>query len=660
MRRTLIAVSSLALVTAGAFVLPTVSQAVSGTGVYGVWTATAGVGGTGDVNFPGTTFPAATFTSTVGTQSVASSATLTGTTPFGQVYGTSSGKSYLSVGVPNTPGTVTLNFATAPTAGIWGFALGDIDAESVTITARDASGSPLNVAGWFKQSFNYVTGQTDVPTWNAGTGTIAGNVNDTNGASAWFSPTSAAKTITFTSTKLSGIPSYQIWIATDRPSATASAAATTASPSASATSSASATPTDTASVTASATSSASASVSSSASPSETAVEVCTSTDTALVNGSFEQPSIPAKSYRQVVDTEVPGWNTTATDKKIEIWSNGYGGVNSPSGNQFAELNATQDSELYQVVDTVPGQKLVWSLYHRARGAGAAGDTMFVNIGAPTAKPDSVTTINDALPAGWVLHTGTYVVPAGQTTTRFGFESGPTASKNKSIGNFLDHIFFTTESCITPEATTPPVNPPVATPTPTPTVTPKPTETITPDLPEPIPAPIGETITITPADLPGVPEDSTIVDVKKPDHGDAVVDNGQVLYTPEPGYEGPIELVIIVEERDGTVVAVDVPLEAGKDQHAVNLTLPDELHRGTNVVLATPIRTNAKQTAKSTVTCIPVNRMKSFGDIVACRVERSGGKVIVKASSSARVTVTLTAPAKGKYLAYREVATYRIR
>jgi hypothetical protein len=83
MRRTLIAVSSLALVTAGAFVLHTVSQAVSGTGVYGTWTATSGVGGTGDV-----TFPSGTFTSTVGTQSVASSATLTGTTPFGQVYGT--------------------------------------------------------------------------------------------------------------------------------------------------------------------------------------------------------------------------------------------------------------------------------------------------------------------------------------------------------------------------------------------------------------------------------------------------------------------------------------------------------------------------------------------------------------------------------------------
>lgn len=645
MRRSVIAITSLALVAAGAFIVPSVSQAVSGTGVYGTWTATGGVGGTGDVTFAGTTFPSATFTSTGGTQSVASSATLTGSTPFGQVYGTSSGKTYLSVGVPSTPGTVTLSFASAPAAGVWGFALGDVDAESVAITARNASGGTVNVSEWYQQSFNYVAGQSDAPTWNSSTGTIVGNVNDTNGASAWFSPTSAVKSITLTSTRLSGIPSYQIWIATDRPASAPSAAATTASPTASASASA-----------ASDSPSASATASTSAAP----AEVCTSEDTALVNGSFEEPSIPAKSYRQIVDTEIPGWNTTATDRKIEIWSDGYGGVSSPSGSQFAELNATQDSELYQVVDTVPGQRLVWSLYHRARGAGTAGDTMYVNIGEPNARPDSVTTINDALSAGWVLHTGTYVVPAGQTMTRFGFQSGPTASKNKSIGNFLDHIFFTTESCITPEATAPPVNPPTPTPTPTPTESPKPTETITPDLPDPIPAAIGETITIVPADLPGVPEDSTIIDVKKPDHGDAVVDNGQVLYTPEPGYDGPVELVVIVEERDGTVVAVEVPLETGRNQYAVNLTLPDELRRGRNVVLTGPVRTNAKQTATVSVICAPITRMKPIGDISACRVLRLGGKVIVKAGSAARVTVSLTAPAKGRFLPYSQVLSYRIR
>jgi len=486
----------------------------------------------------------------------------------------------------------------------------------------------------------------------------AASGSDTQGASAWFRPTSAVDKITLTQTRRSGFPQYQLWVAADKPAPAASAlaAATSASPSGSASASASVS----ASASASQSPSASVSPSTSATATASASAICTSTDTALVNGGFEQPTIPAKSYRQIVDTDVPGWNTTATDKKIEIWSDGYGGVSAPSGKQFAELNATQDSELYQEVATVPGQKLVWSLYHRARGAGAIGDTMYVNIGAPNSAPNSTTTLNDALTEGWVRHTGTYVVPSGQTLTRFGFESGPTASKNKSIGNFLDNIFFTTESCITPEATAPPVNPPVPTATATPTVTPKPTETITPDLSDGIPAPIGETTVITTEDLPGVPEDAVIIDVKQPEHGDAVIENGQVLYTPERGYDGPVELIVIVEERDGTFVAVDVPLETGKSQFAVNLTLPESLSKGSAVVIAAPVRTNARQIAKSTVTCTLMNRMKPIGGAAACSVIRTDGKVIVEARQAAKVTVVLTAPAKGKYLEYRQVATYRIR
>ena len=90
------------------------------------------------------------------------------------------------------------------------------------------------------------------------------------------------------------------------------------------------------------------------------------TDTELVNGSFELPEIPAKSYRLLNQRDVPGWDTTATDDKIELWSTGFGGVTAPEGNQFAELNATQPSELYQVVATAPGETLTWSLLHRAR------------------------------------------------------------------------------------------------------------------------------------------------------------------------------------------------------------------------------------------------------------------------------------------------------
>ena len=39
-------------------------------------------------------------------------------------------------------------------------------------------------------------------------------------------------------------------------------------------------------------------------------------------------------------------------------------------------------------------------------------------------------------AAWGTHTGSYTVPAGQTTTRFGFQAVSTATGNQSVGNLL--------------------------------------------------------------------------------------------------------------------------------------------------------------------------------------------------------------------------------
>jgi outer membrane protein OmpA-like peptidoglycan-associated protein len=174
---------------------------------------------------------------------------------------------------------------------------------------------------------------------------------------------------------------------------------------------------------------------------------CLVSNTSLVNGDFELPVIPAKSFRLPNQRDVPGWETTATDGRIEIWSTGFQRVDAPEGKQFAELNATQASELFQVVDTTPGDVLTWSLMHRARGGGSAGDTMTVNIGEEDNAPNATYTFTTTLSQGWVRRTGTYVVPEGQTRTRFGFESGPTASGRATVGNFLDDIFFTSIGCI---------------------------------------------------------------------------------------------------------------------------------------------------------------------------------------------------------------------
>jgi hypothetical protein len=56
---------------------------------------------------------------------------------------------------------------------------------------------------------------SDTPTWNAATQTLTGNAaaRDTSGASAWFTPTAALKTLTITYQQRSGFPVYQTWFA---------------------------------------------------------------------------------------------------------------------------------------------------------------------------------------------------------------------------------------------------------------------------------------------------------------------------------------------------------------------------------------------------------------------------------------------------------------
>ena len=168
--------------------------------------------------------------------------------------------------------------------------------------------------------------------------------------------------------------------------------------------------------------------------------------TALENGGFENPALPAQSYTITPSVNVPGWEST-DPAGIEIWSSGFFGVPAAVGNQFAELNATEAGTLYQEVATQPGQALQWSLLHRAR---AGVDTMDVLIGAPGAEMVSQGDLTDDTTA-WGRHTGIYIVPAGQTVTRFGFRAVRTGSGNPSIGNFLDDISFGTGACIVSQA-----------------------------------------------------------------------------------------------------------------------------------------------------------------------------------------------------------------
>jgi LPXTG-motif cell wall-anchored protein len=164
----------------------------------------------------------------------------------------------------------------------------------------------------------------------------------------------------------------------------------------------------------------------------------------LANGDFETPAIAA-GQSSLTPTGTAGliWNNSV-ENVIEQWSTGFQGRRAFSGAQFVEMNAYQAGSLYQDLATVPGSVMVWRIAHMARDRD--GETMRVRIGAAGSAPNST---SPALVAnlvgpdrnGWTIHSGNYTVPAGQTTTRFAFESDVTTTSAPGSGNFLDAIEF---------------------------------------------------------------------------------------------------------------------------------------------------------------------------------------------------------------------------
>lgn len=154
----------------------------------------------------------------------------------------------------------------------------------------------------------------------------------------------------------------------------------------------------------------------------------------LINGDFEQPNFGRFAFADA--STVPGWETTATDNKIEFWPSGFLGVPSYDGNQFVELNANQGlAALYQDVAIPSGTNLVWSFAHRGR---AGVDVMNFEVGPPGGPYQTIGTYSDG-PGQWVEYSGVYQIPPGQNTTRFYF----TSATGTASGNLLDGIKFYT-------------------------------------------------------------------------------------------------------------------------------------------------------------------------------------------------------------------------
>ena len=110
------------------------------------------------------------------------------------------------------------------------------------------------------------------------------------------------------------------------------------------------------------------------------------------NGSFEKGQTWADGYyKQPDQAAVPSWNTSAFEGKIELFRENLGiyipGVTlKPADEKYAaELNADEESTLYQVLNTQPSSIYEWSLSHGAR---TTADTMALIIGPNQSVPDS--------------------------------------------------------------------------------------------------------------------------------------------------------------------------------------------------------------------------------------------------------------------------------
>ena len=117
---------------------------------------------------------------------------------------------------------------------------------------------------------------------------------------------------------------------------------------------------------------------------ENATNNTTTTDNRkLQNGSFEDKQTFTGTYLTQAQSAVPSWNTTASDGMIELFRNNTGSyINNvllkPTDKTYAaELNANEESTLYQNVKTTPSSVYKWGLDHGGRNG---TDTMALVIG----------------------------------------------------------------------------------------------------------------------------------------------------------------------------------------------------------------------------------------------------------------------------------------
>jgi uncharacterized repeat protein (TIGR01451 family) len=199
----------------------------------------------------------------------------------------------------------------------------------------------------------------------------------------------------------------------------------------------------------------------------------------IVNPSFEQPFTGTRAaalapffssvnWIAVDAGEIPGWETTHpiitngcpvgggitpayTCTPIELWANSYNGVTPAQGIILAELNAYQNSKLYQNICMTSGETFTFNFAHRGRGGpdqarlevGTATistvldfTTNTTGTGTINAGGGATGTSATGIANGWTRYAGSYVYTGASGVQRLGFSA---VTPIGGIGNLLDDL-----------------------------------------------------------------------------------------------------------------------------------------------------------------------------------------------------------------------------
>lgn len=179
----------------------------------------------------------------------------------------------------------------------------------------------------------------------------------------------------------------------------------------------------------------------------------------LGNGSFEQGASPSAQGTESVDTSAtPSFIWKNDERNVDVWATGHNGVASQSGQQFIKMaadNSDSTDVIYQDIKTTPGEVMEWSFYQQ--GVSGAANQGNVKIGSTSNQYSEGSFYSG--PGSWVRYSGTYTVPAGQTTTRFVIQvqdydywtwwTNPVVQVHQPAGSFIDNVSFTSKACPTP-------------------------------------------------------------------------------------------------------------------------------------------------------------------------------------------------------------------